>query len=308
MKNVLVIGGSYFLGRVFVESLAKNPAYRLVVVNRGNRPLGLEGVEEIACDRNQTGRLKAALPSTAWHAVIDFCGYTPNDIRNVLLALPRGSVGHYIYISTASVYAPTRELPIGENGRKLTGPQPELGPAAGYGFQKWLSEQTVSTHGAQHGFPSTCLRPSIIYGPYNYAPRESYFFDLIDRNQIVILPENDLALFQFVSVGDVAEIVTRSMGNPETFGTAFNLAAEELVSYRRFVEVLESITVNRIQTRTMTVEEIDARRIPLPFPLDAHLIYSGERVRRILGFEYTPFLAGMRKTYEWYRAGKTPSA
>ncbi len=307
MKNVLVIGGSYFVGRIFVEALASNPDYRLVVVNRGNRPLGLQGVEEVVCDRNQSALLRESLPSLPWHAVVDFCGYTPKDVRNVIRALPRGSVGHYVFISTTSVYAPTRSLPIRENGTKLSGPQPELGPAAGYGFQKWLSEQTVSTHARQLGFPWTCLRPAIIYGQYNYAPREKYFFDLIDQNQIVILPDNDLPLFQFVSAWDVAEIIIRSMGNPEAFGKAFNLSAEELISYARLAEVLAAITGRPIQTRTMPVSEIDAKGIPLPFPLDRHLIYSGDLVRRILGFEYTSFTTGMQKTHTWYRQTKTQS-
>ncbi len=307
MKNVLVIGGSYFAGRVFVEALAPNPHCRIVVVNRGNRPLGREGVQEIVCDRNDTAHLREALPSLPWDAVVDFCGYTPKDVRNVVLALPPGSVGHYIFISTTSVYAPTLTLPIRENGTKLSGPQPELGPAAGYGFQKWLAEQTVSAHARQLGFPCTCLRPSIIYGPYNYAPRERYFFDLIDQNQIIILPDNELALFQFVAVWDVADIITLSMGNPETFGKAFNVSAEELISYKRLVEVLEAIAERPIPTRTIPVEEIDAKRIPLPFPLDSHLIYSGDLVRQTLGFQYTSFTAGMQKTYGWYQQTKTHS-
>jgi nucleoside-diphosphate-sugar epimerase len=308
MKNVLIIGGSYFAGLAFVRAIAPNPEYRVVLVNRGNRPLRLEGVEEIVCDRNQTAQLKTSLPALSWDAVVDFCGYTPKDMRNVILSLPRGKVGHYIFISTTSVYAPTLSLPIRESGTKLSGPQPELGPAAGYGFQKWLAEQTVSTHARQFDFPYTCLRPAIIYGPHNYAPRERYFFDLIDRNQIVILPDNELALFQFVSVWDVAEIIMRTMGNPETFGKAFNLAAEELISYRRLVEVLEAIVDRQIPTRSMSVPEIDAKRIPLPFPLDSHLIYSGEKISRTLDFAYTPFTSGMLKTYAWYRQTKTQSA
>ena len=99
----------------------------------------------------------------------------------------------------------------------------------------------------------------------------------------------------------MAEIITRSVGNPETFGKAFNLSAEELISYKRLVEVLEAITERPIQTRTMPVSEIDAKRIPLPFPLDSHLIYSGDLVRQTLGFQYTSFTAGMQKTYGWYR-------
>jgi nucleoside-diphosphate-sugar epimerase len=307
MKNVLVIGGSYFVGRIFVEALASNPDYRVVVVNRGNLPLEMEGLQEIVCDRNQTAQLKASLPSRSWNAVVDFCGYTPKDVRDVVLALPPDSVGQYIFISTTSVYAPTRALPIRENGTKLSGPQPELGPAADYGFQKWLSEQTVATHARQLDFPFTCLRPSIIYGQYNYAPRERYFFDLIDRNQIIILPENELALFQFVSVWDVAKIISLVMDNPETFGKSFNLAAEELISYARLVEVLEAVTGKPIQTRTLPVPEIEAKRIPLPFPLDGHLIYSGELARQTLGFQYTSFTAGMQKTYDWYLRIKTNS-
>jgi nucleoside-diphosphate-sugar epimerase len=308
MKNVLVIGGSYFVGRVFVETLAEDPEYRVVVVNRGNRPLRMQGVEEVTCDRNQTARLREALPALTWHGVIDFCGYTPKDIRNVVLALPRGSVGHYIFISTASVYAPTRLLPIRENAPKLTGPQPELGPAAGYGFQKWLSEQTVATHGKQMQFPYTCLRPTIIYGKYNYAPRESYFFDLIDQNQILVLPDNDLALFQFVSVWDVAKIITLCMGRTDTFGKALNLSAEELISYARLVEVLEAITGKGIQTRTLSIAEIDHKRIPLPFPLDSHLIYSGDQVKEILDFRYASFTAGMERTLAWYRQRQPASS
>ena len=307
MKNVLVIGGSYFVGRVFVEAIAPNAEYRLFAVNRGNRPLGLPGVEEIVCDRNRTGVLRKVLPALPWHAVVDFCGYTPEDVRNVVLSLSPGSVGHYIFISTASVYAPTRSLPIRENAAKLSGPQPELGPAADYGFQKWLSEKTLTAHARQLGFPCTCLRPTIIYGKYNYAPRESYFFDLADRNELVILPDNDLALFQFVSVWDVAEIIMRCMGNPEAFGKAFNLSAEELVSYARFVEVLASITDGPIRTRTVPVSEIDAMGIPLPFPLDSHLIYSGDLARRTLDFSYTSFAAGMQRTYEWYERAKHTS-
>lgn len=301
MKNILVIGGSYFVGKVFVEALAPDPAYRLFLVNRGNRPLGLESVEEIACDRNHSARLREVLPPVAWHAVVDFCGYTPADIRNVVLSLSPKSVGHYIFISTVSVYAPTRSLPIRENAPKLTGPQPGLGPAAAYGFQKWLAEQTVAAHARQLGFPYTCLRPAIIYGQYNYAPREGYFFDLIDRNQPVILPDNDLPLFQFVSVWDVAEILTRCLANPETFGKAFNLAAEELVSYGRLVEVLEAVTERPIRIRLLPVAEIDAKRIPLPFPLDTHLIYSGDLIRQVLGYRYTSFTEGMRRTYAWHR-------
>jgi nucleoside-diphosphate-sugar epimerase len=156
-------------------------------------------------------------------------------------------------------------------------------------------------------FPYTCLRPTIIYGKYNYAPRERYFFDLIEQNQIVVLPDCDLPLFQFVSVWDVAKIIIRCMGNADTHNKAFNLSAEELVSYGRLLQVLETITGKTLPTRTLPNAEIDAKRIPLPFPLDGHLIYSGDRIKETLDFRYASFTAEMQKTLAWYRQTSSPS-
>ena len=51
----------------------------------------------------------------------------------------------------------------------------------------------------------------------------------------------------------------------------------------------------------MNVSEIEKKRIPLPFPLDSHLIYSGRKLQRTLGIEYTPIEEGMKATYEYYK-------
>ncbi|MGB9498945.1 MAG: NAD-dependent epimerase/dehydratase family protein [Dissulfuribacterales bacterium] len=300
MKNLLVIGGSYFLGRVFVENLSQNNDYRLYVVNRGNRPLNINGVVEIKCDRNDVARLKEMLPNVSWHAVIDFCAYTPQDISSLLSVLPPKNIKHYIFISTVSVYAPTKALPIKEGSPTLTGPQPELGPAADYGYQKLLAEKTMAMHCKHNLIPFTCLRPGIIYGKYNYAPRESYFFDLIRKGQLAVIPDNDLPLFQFVSVWDAARMIELCMENPDTYNKAFNLSAPELVSYGRLIETLEVITGRPVPKRFMTVAEIDKKRIPLPFPLDSHLIYSGELIQQMLGFTYMSLIDGMQRTYNWY--------
>ncbi|MBL0713684.1 MAG: NAD-dependent epimerase/dehydratase family protein [Desulfosarcina sp.] len=300
-KNILVIGGSYFYGRVFTETFYRDRGYHIYIINRGNNPLDIEGVEEIICDRTDMSALKKYLPKIKWDAVIDFCAYTPQDARCLLSALNYKSIKHYILISTVSIYRQTRDLPIKENSPKLTGPQPELGMAAGYGYNKMLTEKFVSTHCRQYHIPYTFLRPAVIFGKYNYAPRESYFFDLITNGKPVVLPELDLPLFQFVSVWDAVQILIQCIGNTDTFNHAYNLAGPELISYGRLIEVFELVTGLNIQTRHMSMASIDSRRIPLPFPLDSHLIYSGLLIQQTLDYRYTPFSEGMRRTWEWYR-------
>ena len=57
-RNILVIGGSYFIGRTFVREYAKTDGVTLHVLNRGRVPLNMPGVQEYACDRHDLFQLK----------------------------------------------------------------------------------------------------------------------------------------------------------------------------------------------------------------------------------------------------------
>ncbi len=288
------------MGRIFVEELIKEKSYEIYVYNRGNLPLNFKGVTELVGDRNGEERIKRTIPDKQWDVLVDFCGYTPDEVKKMIRSLP-GNLNQYIYISTTSVYENIKDLPIREDAPKLSKVQPELGEYADYGFKKWLAECKLQEECEKKKIEYTSLRPAIIYGEYNYAPRETYFFDLIRDGKTVVLPENELALYSFVYVIDVARIIIKCLGNEKVFGRAFNVAAEELISYQRMIEVFEEISGKKISTQKMSIDEINEKRIPLPFPLDSHLAYSGTRIREVLGFEYTPFIDGMRRAYQYYQ-------
>jgi nucleoside-diphosphate-sugar epimerase len=304
MRDVLILGGSYFVGRVFLEELLKRGGYRIHVLNRGNIPIRRDEVVEIVCDRHDLEGMKSLLPSKEWHTVVDFCAYTREDIAGSLSVLTADRIGRYLYISTASVYAHTSDLPIGEDAPKLTGPQPELGPIADYGYNKWLAELELRSTCDESGVSHISIRPAIIYGKYNYAPRESYFFDLIVKDEPIVIPENGLSLFSFVSVWDVARIIIGCMEKDFTTGQAFNASSGDLVSYDRLVQVFEKVTGKRLRVEHRSVEEIDNLQIPLPFPLIEHLVYDGTRVQKALDFQYTSLLNGMGEAYRYYKLGR----
>lgn len=300
MRNILIIGGSYFAGRVLVENLIREGNYNIFVYNRGNVPLRLKEVTEIVGNREDESRIRHAIPDKDWDVLVDFCAYTPDHIDKMIRSLP-GGLNHYIYISTTSVYENTWNLPITEESPKLSGKQPELGAFADYGYNKWLAEMKLKQECEKRNIAFTSLRPTIIYGKYNYAPRESYFFDLIKDDKPFIIPDNELALFSFAWVEDVAKIIMECIGNEKTFNQALNVSAEELISYKRLVDVFEEISGKKLIIVQMKIQDIEAQKIPLPFPPDAHLIYSGKKIRRLLEIKYTPFIYGMKKTYEYYQ-------
>jgi 2'-hydroxyisoflavone reductase len=301
MKNALVIGGSYFAGRVFVETLSGSDQVNIHVFNRGHLPIGIQGVQQLMGDRDIPETISRGIPEKHWDAVIDFCAYTPEHITAILKHVP-GNIGHYIFISTTSIYAPTRMVPIAEQALKVTAPQPELGTYAEYGYLKWLAECTCEEICLQRGIPYTILRPAIIYGRYNYAPRESFFFDHIIANKPLVVPENTNFFYSFVWVDDLAKILIACMENEKTYGQAFNVAGEERISYAMMVDKIEAVCGQAIQRRVMRMDEIIREKVPMPFPPDDHLLYDGSNLRKVLGFEYTPFILGIAKTWRYYQA------
>lgn len=304
-KNILVIGGSYFIGRIFVTALAKKSEYSIHVVNRGRSPLRLPDVEEHVCDRKDIAGIKAKIPALDYHVVVDLCADFPNEIESMIENLP-GTIGQYIYISTCTVFEPSNDLPKFEDSPKRSSPQP--GPLEEYGYNKGRLELETDNVCGRHNIPYTILRPAFVYGPLNYAPRESYFFDLILSVKRIPFPKDSMALFQFVYVKDIARILFACLGNEKVYNSTFNLAAEELISYAKLMEVFEKVSELRVITEDLSIEAINRNNIPLPFPLDQHEIYSGSLVSRTLDFKYTPFIQGMKETFEFYKkyAYKTP--
>lgn len=300
MKRVLVIGGSYFAGRVFVELLSPLKRYQIYVFNRGHLSMGIPGVEQITGDREIPDQISANMPDHHWDAVIDFCAYTPMVIDTLIDNMP-GTIGHYIFISTTSVYAPSKTVPVRENAPKVNAPQPELGIFKDYGYHKWLAERTLENHCHKKNIPFTILRPAIIYGRYNYAPRESFFFDHAISGRPLVVPDNQNVYYSFVWVEDMAEMIIACLENPSTRGQTYNLASVESFSYATMADVIEEVCGRKIKRRTLSMEAILDEQVPMPFPPDSHLLYDGGRMNRALGFEHTPFILGMASTWRDYK-------
>ena len=145
------------------------------------------------------------------------------------------------------------------------------------------------------------MRPSFVYGPLNYAPRESFFFKLLLSGEPVPMPKHNLALFQFVYVKDISRMIAKAIGNPAANNNDFNLSAPELISYGRLAEVLAEISEEPPGFRHYGLDEINKNAIPLPFPLEQHELYAGEKITDSLGLSYTPFLDGMAESFDFYK-------
>lgn len=299
-KRVLVVGGSYFTGRVFSMTAAREAGYSLTLVNRGRYSMThLPSLREFRCDRHDPVGL-AALPAEHYDAVVDFCAYDPGDVEGLLKALP-GRFDRYILLSTADVYDRNIRTSKDETTPLLT-QQPSCG-AGEYMYHKMLLEQEAGAACAQRGAALTILRPVFIYGPYNYAPRESYYVEKIVKGEPIPVPSDSNSQFQFVYVKDVANAIIACVEREQAKESAYNLSAPEVLTYQRYMEVLAQVSDLPFATRPVTVGQVVRENIPLPFPLTAEEdeLYAGDKIVRELGLSYTPFREGMARAYEAFK-------
>lgn len=302
-KEILVIGGSYFYGRVFVmEASREQDKYHITILNRGTYSMEAFGASQITGDRHDRDVLN--LCDRNYDAVIDFCAYEAGDVNTVLEGIS-GNIGQYILISTVDIYE------RGSGIMKTEDHAPEqrifAGEAGAYIAGKVALEEELRKGCTGRGIPYTILRPAILYGPYNYAPRESAYIQMMLLSHALPHFTDADGRFQFVYVKDAAHAVLRVIGNQAAFSQAYNLCQDEIVTYEKFFQVLkeaaEPEVTEIIQEIPITVSEAVAQQIPVPFPATEQEteLCSNEKSKRELGMEYISFPEGMRRTYRAFK-------
>ena len=294
-KQVLVLGGSEFVGRVFSLICSREGDFELHLVNRGRFPVGKPGVHEYRCERHDLATMELVLPDMSFDAVVDFCAYSPGDIAPVVATFG-DRIGQYVYVSTASVYVNDDQSVHREGDPVLL--ESDDDQISRYICDKAKLEIELADACDARGIPYTIVRPSFIYGPYNYAPRESWFIEKIAHGKPIERLVDGTAHFNFVYVVDVAQACRLFVGDERAFGETFNLASPEIVTIESFLSVLEKCHGAPLETVDVTVREVLERNIALPWPLDVDEVTDGTKFAETFGYEYTPFEEGMQKAYK----------
>lgn len=210
--KLLVLGGTRFLGRQFVEA-ALARGHRVTLLHRGHSNAGLfPAAEHVLADRD--GDL-GALQGT-WDAVLDTCAYRPRQVVHAARHL-RGRVKRYLLVSTISVYA--RNTPGGTEDAplaRLPDPRVEEVTGATYGGLKALCEQAL--HDTLPG-RALVARPGLIVGPHDPTGRFTHWVRRFADGGEVLAPGDPAAPVQFIDARDLAAWLLRQaeLGSTGTF-------------------------------------------------------------------------------------------
>jgi 2'-hydroxyisoflavone reductase len=263
--RLLVLGGTKFLGRGIVDA-ALAGGHEVTLFNRGQTNPGLyPDVESLQGDRHVD---LSVLAGREWDAVIDPSGYFPRDLR-ASTELLRGAVGHYVFVSSISVYAfplpggydeSAPLSPVVEDADEVTGEN--------YGGLKVGCENVV-----REVFPGAHanVRAGLIVGPHDPTGRFTYWPVRVARGGEVLAPGDPDRAIQVVDVRDLGAWLVH-VAEQRVVGD-FNATGEATLTMGTLLEACRAVSGSDAELVWMTDEFLLGEGVgtwmELPLWLDA---------------------------------------
>ena len=300
--RVLFIGGTGFIS-TSATRLAIAQGIELYVLNRGLRGTELPGSRVLTADVQRPDDLREALQGAEFDVVVDWIAYTSDDIERDL-ALFRGRVGQYVFISSASAYEkpPANYL--------ITESTPLRNPYWEYSQLKIACEERLMEAYREEGFPVTIVRPSMTYdsnlpiavggwGTYTLADR------LLSGRPIIVHGDGS-SLWVVTHAEDFARGLLGLLGNEAAVGQAFHITSDEVLTWNQIYGTIAEALGVRPKIVHIPSEFI-AGVVPelrgsLLGDKTWSVVFDNSKIKSFVpGFEATvPFAQGIHRTLEWF--------
>jgi 2'-hydroxyisoflavone reductase len=308
--RILILGGTGFTGPHQVR-YALGRGHKVTVFNRGRHPQDWPGeVEELVGDRN-TSDLKA-LAGRDWDVCIDNPTALPFWVRDAGQAL-KGRIGHYVFISTISVYASNAHP--GDDETAAVQPYPGADPFAErevpprlYGPLKAMCEsEAKSQFGPDH---VTVIRPGLIVGPGDETDRFTYWPTRLARGGEVLAPGDGSDPVQFIDARDLAEWTVR-MAQARKAGTFNGTGPGGAMTCRQMIEGIGRGVGAAPPLTWVSADWLAAKNVQGWSDLPVWLPGSGDTegfhrrsIRRAVaaGLTFRPLPVTAKDTLAWWRA------
>lgn len=220
IRNVLLVGGSGFLGRHVARQLVSRAIEVRVPTRNRERAkelILLPTVDVVQADVHDPATLDRLIAPV--DAVINLVGILHGDFRRAHVELPRQLV------DACRRHGVRRLVHVSALKADVAGP-------SAYLRSKGEGEQVVrAAQGAS--LQTTILRPSVMFG------REDRFLNLFAqlarRLPVIVLACPD-ARFQPIHVDDVARAIVVSLSEVRTFGQQYDLCGPHVYTLRQLVE------------------------------------------------------------------------
>lgn len=307
MKRILILGGTRFLGRAFLDLLEQqDKKYKVTLFNRGQTNAELfPHFDRIIGDREDSKALKKLMKKD-WDYVIDFSAYYPNSLKELVSGL-KGRVGRYIFTSTVSVY----DFDKAKEGKKIKEKSPLLTcskkeredtSSATYGKRKVACEEILQD---AEWLDKIIFRPSVVFGKYDYIDRHYYWMYRIKTENKIIVPDAGIERANYTFVEDYAELILRGL-KIKKHRTVYNATTHRITSMQEMLDaVAETMQRNpewiNVDAKTLEKNGITGGREGIALWLGKDtLVFNHAKAEEDFDIQFYMMEDALAKTVEYY--------
>lgn len=309
--RILILGGTGFTGP-FQVNYALARGHTVTLFNRGKKPSPEwpGAVEQLHGDRI-TGDLKS-LEGRTWDVCIDNPTSLPSWVRDAGKVLA-GHVGHYLFISTISVYADgtrhgmTEDAPVaaytGKDAMAETQESLRADIEHLYGPLKALSEAEARK---QFGKNVTIVRPGFIVGPRDETDRFTYWPHRVAQGGEMLVPGDGTDPVQVIDGRDLAEWMIR-LAEAGTTGTFNACGPNYTMTMDAMLHGCQAVTGGGVTYTHVPASFLDEQKVETPIWVPAKgNAYSGygdvSNAKAIAaGLTFRPLATTVTDLLAWFR-------
>ncbi len=322
MKNILLIGGTGFIGRHLIEALNKNN-HQLILFSRQAPVFDLPpGVISIQGNRAQLKQYRTQFEMFKPDVVIDLIPYTQQDATD-LLEIFQGITTHIVALSSGDVYQ-AYDVFHGHEGQVIEGELDENSPLRTnlfpyrtpaqfndwlYDYEKMHVEQTLLGNGA---VDITILRLAALYGEYDSQKKLSaYIQPMLQGEDEILIPEHK-ANWRWTRayVKDIVKAIELSVENPAARNEVFNVGAKKTYSQFEIIELLKALTgwKGDIVTIKQNIisdmpDDFEEELTKDEYNYGQHIVLNSQKIRDVLGYqEVYPYIVGLDRTVNYEKS------
>lgn len=302
--KVLFIGGTGFISTA-VSRLALAQGFELYHLNRGLRPTEVQGIQHVTADVHKTDEVRAALRGLEFDVVVDWIAYKPDDIERDL-ALFRGKVKQFVFISSASAYQkpPARHI--------ITESTPLYNPYWEYSRNKIACEERLMRAYREEHFPVTIVRPSHTYDPnlpLGLGGWGCYTLpDRLKKGRPIIVHGDGSSLWVVTHAEDFGRGFLGLVGNWQTLGHAFHITSDEVLTWNQIYQTIAEalgVEANIVHISSDFIVKVAPQHTgSLIGDKSWSAVFDNSKIKTFVPTykAVIPFREGVRRTFAWYHA------
>jgi nucleoside-diphosphate-sugar epimerase len=287
-KNVLVIGGTRFIGKLLVQRLVR-AGHRVTIATRGYAPDPFGGrIERIRVDRRNELSMRKAFAQASYDIVFDQMCYNPLDAA-IAVRTFAGKIGRYVMTSTIDAYrvlgfgdVPLREADLAVEAQPIDTRYPWHDPSRAtecYVAGKVQAEAYLVRDGS---LPLVTPRLAhVLGGPEDFTGRLAHYVELA-RSTGILHHSNAGARLSFMDVHSAADFLFWT--GMQDFTGPVNAASDGALSAAQLFEKVGDVLDARVAVRHAPATSL-APGLLSPFDLPGAMVLDTTRAKG-LGYRF----------------------